>query len=207
MEQADLTRALDQIAEIHGQMAKGESYRGYRPAPVALSGLFGAVAAALQARFVPAGDTAAFLRFWVTVGSACAAVAASGVIAHFIVNSDSFARRRTLHVVGQLAPSLLAGAIVTRGIACSAPDQVHLLPGIWALIFGLGVFASRPYLPRIAGWVALWYFAAGAWQLMHPQPLGGGPAWPIAITFGLGQLAAAVMLYFDIQRSAYNVQD
>lgn len=206
MQQTDLTRALDQIAEIHGQMAKSEIYRGYRPAPVAVSGLLGVVAAACQAQFVAAGDNAAFLRFWSVVGCSCAAVAASGVVAHFIINSDSFARRRTLHVVGQLAPSLLAGAIITRGIAYAAPGEVQLLPGIWALVFGLGVFASRPYLPRMAGWVALWYFAAGAWQLMHPQPIGGGSAWPIAITFGIGQLAAAAMLYLDIQRSFQDEQ-
>ena len=33
----DASRALDQIAEIHRQIAKGEVYRGYRSLPVALS--------------------------------------------------------------------------------------------------------------------------------------------------------------------------
>ena len=44
----DVTRALDQIAEIHQQIAKGEVYRGYRSLPVALSGLIGLIAAWLQ---------------------------------------------------------------------------------------------------------------------------------------------------------------
>jgi len=35
----DVTRALDQIAEIHGQIAKGELYRGYRSLPIAASGV------------------------------------------------------------------------------------------------------------------------------------------------------------------------
>ncbi len=30
----DVTRALDQIAEIHQQIAKGEMYRGYRSLPL-----------------------------------------------------------------------------------------------------------------------------------------------------------------------------
>jgi len=34
----DVSRALDQIAEIHQQMAKGELYRGYRSLPLAASG-------------------------------------------------------------------------------------------------------------------------------------------------------------------------
>ena len=44
----DVSRALDQIAEIHEQMAKGEIYRGYRSLPVAASGLIGFAAGWLQ---------------------------------------------------------------------------------------------------------------------------------------------------------------
>ena len=40
---SDLSRAVEQIAEIHGHLAKGEVYRGWRSAPVA--------AAAYQAAF------------------------------------------------------------------------------------------------------------------------------------------------------------
>ena len=200
----ELTRALDQISEIHGQMAKGEIYRGYRPAPVALSGLLGIAAAATQSCFVPAFSSSVFLRYWIIVGGLSALVASSGVLAHFILHSDRFARWRTLHVVGQLAPCIVAAVTVTAGFARSAPSMLHLLPGIWSVIFALGVFSSRPYLPRAAGWIGLWYLAAGAWQLLHPLPLGPPAAWAIGVTFGLGQLAAAAMLYFDIQRNDSN---
>jgi hypothetical protein len=52
----DVSRALSQIAEIHQQIAKGELYRGYRPLPVAASGLIGIVAASLQPRDLPVRD-------------------------------------------------------------------------------------------------------------------------------------------------------
>jgi hypothetical protein len=75
-----------------------------------------------------------------------------------------------------------------------------------SVLFALGVFSSRPYLPRIAGWIGLWYLAAGAWQLLHPAAVGGEAAWGLGITFGLGQLSSAVMLYFDFQRSHSNAE-
>ena len=51
--EVDVSRALDQIAEIHQQIAKGEVYRGYRSLPLAASGPDGArrrLAAAGRAR-------------------------------------------------------------------------------------------------------------------------------------------------------------
>ena len=70
----DVPRALDQIAAIHEQIAKGEVYRGYRSLPVAASGLIGFAAAWLQpAAFGPA-DPAGFVLYWVAVASAAAVV-------------------------------------------------------------------------------------------------------------------------------------
>ena len=56
-----MTRALDQIAEIHEQMAKGEVYRGYRSLPVAASGVIGLGAAWLQPAGLGAADPIGFV--------------------------------------------------------------------------------------------------------------------------------------------------
>jgi len=48
--------ALDQIAEIHRQMAKGEVYRGYRSVPLAMSAAMGLTAAWLQPPALGAAD-------------------------------------------------------------------------------------------------------------------------------------------------------
>ena len=69
--------------------------------------------------------------------------------------------RRTRQVVGQFLPSLIAGAIISASFVRLMPALVPLLPGLWAICFGIGIFASRPYLPRASGWVALFYYAAG----------------------------------------------
>jgi hypothetical protein len=77
---------------------------------------------------------------------------------------------------------------------------VPLLPGLWAICFGIGTFASRPYLPRASGWVALFYYAAGMallWIARGPEPLR---AWWVGATFGTGQLLAAIVLYWNLER-------
>ena len=75
-----------------------------------------------------------------------------------------------------------------------------LLPGLWALLFGLGIFASRPYLVRASGWVALYFYAAGAallWFARGPETIN---AWAVGGTFGVGQLLTACVLYWNLER-------
>ena len=48
----DLREALEQISEIRQQVAQTETFRGYRAAPVAFSGLVAWVAAALCQNFL-----------------------------------------------------------------------------------------------------------------------------------------------------------
>ena len=78
---------------------------------------------------------------------------------------------------------------------------VPLLPGLWAIGFGVGTFASRPYLPRASGWVALFYYAAGfllLWIAQGPESVSG---WWVGGTFGAGQLLAAVVLWWNLERT------
>ena len=43
-------------------------------------------------------------------------------------------------------------------------------PGLWALVFGLAVFASRPFLPRAVGWVGHAILVAASYILARDQP-------------------------------------
>jgi hypothetical protein len=191
----DLSRALGQIADIHQQLAKGELYRGYRSAPLAASGLIGYAAAWMQPASLGAGDPIGFVLYWSATAACAAFVGASEIIYNYVVHDESPARRRTERVVGQFLPGVLAGAIVTAGVVHLGASFVPLLPGLWAISFGAGAFASRPYLPRASGWIALFYYGAGAallWAARGTEPLHG---WWVGGVFGTGQLlAAAAML-------------
>lgn len=198
----DLTNALDRIEEIHAQIAKGEVFRGYRPIPVAGAGAIGLLAGWLQSRVLPAGDDGTgFLWYWMSVAALNVLLIGGVIGAGHLREPDPFARRHTRQVVGQFVPCLAAGAAVSLTLPALDPGLVRLLPGIWALLLGLGIFASRPYLARATGWVALFFVLAGTALLAFPTPdlarLGGRNG----AVFGLGLLAAAVVLHLDIPRS------
>jgi len=75
-----------------------------------------------------------------------------------------------------------------------------MLPGLWAVCFSLGIFASRTLLPRGIAPVAGYYLIAGCMNLV----LARGPAafspWAMGLTFGVGQLLAAAVLYWNLER-------
>jgi len=196
----EYTRALDQISEIHGHLAKGEIYRGYQPAPVAVTGLCGLAGILLQPRLVAPGDGPGYVIFWVSLAVISGVICGSAITWNFLLRDDAFGRRKTLKVVGQLLPCLAAGCAVTGILALALPEQIALLPGLWAVLFSLGIFASRPYLPRAIGWVALFYLAAGAAMLLLARGEVSLHSWGTGLTFGTGQLAAATVLWTNKER-------
>lgn len=196
----DVPQALDRIEEIHAQMAKGEVFRGYRPVPVAIAGAVGLLAGWLQPRFVPEGDAARFLAFWLTVALLNIALNGAVIAAGYARSGSRFARRHTRQVVGQFVPCLLAGAAVSLGLPAADAGFARLLPGLWALLFGLGVFASRPYLARATGWVALFFVVAGTALLAFPGRDLARLGLVHGAVFGIGLLAAALVLHLDVPR-------
>lgn len=50
--------------------------------------------------------------------------------------------------VEQFLPSAAAGALLTLVLARSVPSPDWMLPGLWQIIFSLGVFSSCRFLPR-----------------------------------------------------------
>src|SRR3954452_5664612 len=196
----DVGRALDQIAQIHEQIAKGEVYRGYRSLPVAASGVIGLVAAWLQPRALGAADPIGFVIYWSVIAVCAGFVGTSEILHNYVVRDEAAGRRRTRKVVGQFLPSVAGGAAIAICFTHSSAALVPLLPGLWAICFGIGTFASRPYLPRASGYVALFYYAAGfalLWNARGPDVLNG---WWIGGTFGAGQLLAAAVLWWNLER-------
>jgi len=195
----ELQDALERLSVIHDQVAKSEMYRGYRSWSIGASGIACIAAAALQPVWV--NSPVKFVGYWCAVAVVCAAVAAIEIVLNYVSQDDAHHRRTTQRVVGQLVPCLVAGAAVTLALLRVAPETVAFFPGLWAVMFGVGIFASRPYLPRATGYVALCYLMAGSWLLMRSR-LGGLPSpWTVGLTFGLGQLASAVVLYWNLERA------
>jgi len=195
----NVAEALERISEIHGHLAKGEIYRGYRPVPAALTGLVGIAGAVVQPFLVPAADLAGFVRFWAAL-AALNLVLHAGAAAWRLTRATPSERIRAIRVEGQFLPSVAAGALLTAVVLTRGAPSLGFLPGAWALLFSLGLFSCRPYLPRRIGWIALFYLFAGGGLLLLEGAGTPTLGWALGGTFGAGQIGAAVVLHRDEAR-------
>lgn len=184
--------ALARLADIHAQVARGAHFRGYRAAPVAAMGIVALIAAAAEGTLARLALGAAsttpqqHAAYWLGVAAICASFAVADLVRRY----GLLPRHATALALGQLTPALGVGIV----LAVTLWPRAELLPGLWTMVFGLGVLASAPYLPRAVLGVALYYVAAGAaLTLATREGLGASP-WTMGITFGVGQLASAAAL-------------
>jgi hypothetical protein len=195
-----LTDALACLADIHAHLAKGEVYQGLQAKPVVLSGCAGCLAAAGQHYLILPGDAVTFVWYWLAVAFMSGLVGCSGALAAYWWEDDPLSRRRARIVAGQFLPFIAAGILTPIAFLPYLRECVGLLPGLWAIFYGLGLFAARPYLPRATGWVGLYYLVAGV-LLLNLLPLNRLPSgWSIGLPFFLGQLGLAAVLYRNQRR-------
>lgn len=198
----ELRDALTQIAEIRRQMAKGDVFRGYRSAPVAVSGLL-ALSAAIAQPYVaadPAGNIAAYLGLWISMAVLTVAGVAVEMGVRMYWTDDWTYLEPTRLALEQFLPSVIAGALVTVVLVRHAPANVALLPGLWQIIFSLGIFASARLLPRPIFAVAGFYLFTGIIALLWAQDGYSLSPWCMGVPFAVGQLSAAAILYWTLER-------
>jgi len=70
-----------------------------------------------------------------------------------------------------------------------------MLPGLWQIVFSLGLFASCRSLPRAMFAAAAWYLAAGLGSLAFASGSQALSPYAMAVPFGFGQILIAVVLY------------
>src|SRR5215469_2584367 len=192
----DLYKALGDISSIRKQMANATEFRGYGPATLATTGIFAILAGSLQRILVPdpANHISAYLTIWISTAVLCAAL--TGV--------QMYTRTRRLHsalsnemlrmAVEQFLPSVGAGLLLTIVLMRYVPSASWMLPGLWQIIFSLGIFSSCRFLPKPMIAAGAWYLLAG----LSCIAIGGSRALSplgMAIPFGTGQfLVAAILL-------------
>jgi hypothetical protein len=198
-----LDEALRQISDIRHQMARSEVFRGYRSVTVGVSGVLGLLAAVLQPSWVPApaSELGRYLGLWLGVAAASAIVAGAEMSWRARGAGAGLARERTLLAVEQFLPCVVVGALLTLSIYRGAPQVAWMLPGLWSLVFGLGVFASYRLLPPQVFWVGSYYVLCGCGCLLWGQGNNAFSPWQTGISFGGGQLLGAMILYWTLERT------
>jgi hypothetical protein len=165
---------------------------------VAASGVLALIVAAAQVRWTSgsAHDAGSFVAIWATVAAVSAVFSAWETIRRARRVHVGFAREMINSAVEQFLPALAVGMLLTVVLMRCAPQVLWMLPGLWAISFSLGVFASCRFLPRPMFAVGLWYLAAGLVCLI----VASGPRelspWAMGISFGVGQLLVALTLEY-----------
>jgi hypothetical protein len=198
----DLNRALGEISSIRRQVARNTEFRGYGPATLATTGLIAMLAAGIQARWVPdpAHHVSTYLGIW--IWTAVLSAALTGV--------QMYTRSRRMHsglsdemihmAVEQFLPAVAAGVLMTVVLLRFVPGALWMLPGIWQVIFSLGVFSSCRFLPRPMLGAGAWYLVTGLGCIALADSRALSP-WTMGIAFGAGQLLVAGILLFATQES------
>jgi len=196
----DVSRAVEQIEAIHAQLARASVYRGWRSVPVAASGAIGLAAAAWQSAAWRPVEPVSFAAYWLVIAVVALVVGCSEIAWRYVARADSGERRQSRRVIAQFLPALVAGALVTGALVRLSPALVTILPGLWALFFGVAIFAASPHVPPAARWVALYYWTAGLALLWTAAGVDTLSPWAVGGTFGVGQFIGAAALYWNLER-------
>jgi hypothetical protein len=136
-----------------------------------------------------------YLALWIT----------TAFLSATLIGAEMFARTRRIHTgmademirmaVEQFLPSAGAGALITFVLLHYVPAGTWMLPGIWQVIFGLGVFSSCRFLPRPVAVVGAWYLLTGLFCIALADTRALSP-WAMGIPYGAGQLLVSGILFF-----------
>jgi len=195
----ELDEALAEITAIRSQIARTAEFHGYGPLTVATTGLMALIAGEVQAHKLPdpLNQIAAYVAIWM----------ATALLSLLLIGVEMVTRSRSMHsglaeemistAVEQFMPAGVAGVLLTLVLVRFAPDEVWMLPGLWQVLFSLGVFASARFLPRATYAVGAWYLLTGLMSLAFPHDQHLLSPWLMALPFGCGQLLAAAVLLWS----------
>jgi hypothetical protein len=197
----ELRQALDDISAIRTQVARETLFRGYGPLSVASSGILALGVAAAQSRWLTSANDnlKVFLLIWISTAA----------VAVFLSTLETIFRVRRVHsgiamemiqaAIEQFLPCIVVGVLLTVVMMRIAPEASWMLPGLWEVVFSLGVFASCRFLPRQMFGVGAWYLAAGLVCLLLAGSHRALSPWEMGIPFGVGQLLVAAVLRYGYQ--------
>jgi hypothetical protein len=191
----DLQKALADIGNIRATLAAGTMFRGFGPTIIAVTGIMALATATVQSLLLPpVHDPMTFVAVWTGLAIICAVLIGGEMVARTKRHHGGLADAMLLNTIEHFLPIGAAGIVVCVVLLKWAPDSVWLLPGLWQLLIGVGLFVALRFLPRPLAVAAGWYFLVGAVVLgLSAQSRTLSP-WAMGVPFGVGQLLAAALL-------------
>ncbi|HEY3730475.1 MAG TPA: hypothetical protein VGL28_04365 [Steroidobacteraceae bacterium] len=199
----DLDRALTDINAIREQLARGTEFRGYGPAALAATGMLALIVAGVQGLWLkdPAAHVHLYVALWVMTAAASLLVIGTETIQRSKRAHGDLAVPMLQAALEQFLPAIVAGGLLTAALLQATPQSLWMLPGLWQVVFSLGVFASCRFLPRAMFLAGVWYLVCGlACLALVPVEQRFSP-WVMGVPYGVGQLLVARILYRDLRKS------
>ena len=206
-----LDEALSDMQAIRSQLNRVQVATCYRSATAAASGSLALGAAAIEylspqigylqllslravGSSVVSEKAVQFLSYWSFVAFLCVFVIAVEMGWRYWKVSAPHQRRHTRQSLAEFLPSIAVGLVLGLLVVFQQPEHAALLPGLWSILFGLGILATLKRLPTGSIWIVVHYLVAGFFCLKFGAGQQALAPWTMAVTFGLGQLLAAVIL-------------
>jgi hypothetical protein len=199
----DLNKALGDISSIRRQVARTTEFRGYGPATLAATGGIAILAAAAQALWLadPVDHIPAYLAIWISTALVSSALICVQTVTRAHRIHSGMADEMIRMAVEQFMPAAGVGALMTIVLVRFAPSVLWMLPGLWQVIFSLGVFSSCRFLPRPMVAAGAWYLLTGLICITLADTRALSP-WVMGIPFSAGQLLVAGILFFTAQEGS-----
>jgi hypothetical protein len=197
----DLNRALVEIRSIRRQVAQTTEFRGYGPATLFATAVFAVVAGVVQARWLPdpAARPAQYVALWLGTAVFCAALIASQMLARANRIHSSMADEMVRTAVAQFLPAAIAGAVLPFIFLHVTQSIFWILPGLWQIVFSLGVFACCRCLPRAMLLAGGWFLLTGLGCVALGDSRALAPV-TMPVAFGVGMTLVAAIHYFSAKR-------
>lgn len=198
----DLDKALADIVAIRTQIARETAFRGLGSATLAATSIMAIGTACLQAFWLNDPTARPFLYFggWIVAAA----------LAFTLIGIETVRRSRRLHsglademvtsAIESFLPAAGAGLCLALVFGRFAPDDVWMLPGLWQVLTGLGLFAAARILPKAVQLAGAWYLLAG----LSVFALASGDhrlsPWQMGLPFAVGQGMLALIMHRAMMR-------
>ena len=199
----DLNKALGDIGSIRRQLARSTEFRGYGPSTLAATGLLAALAAGVQAHWLPdpANHILSYLGIWTSTAVLSAALIGVQMVTRTHRVHSGMADEMIQMAIEQFLPSAGAGALITFVLVRFVPSALWMLPGLWQVIFSLGVFSSCRFLPRPMAAAGAFYLLSGLICISLADNRALSP-WTMGTPYATGQLLVAGILFFTAKEGS-----
>jgi hypothetical protein len=202
---ADLNQALVDIRSIRRQVAQATEFRGYGPATLFATAIMALLTGVTQARWLrqPAAHPAQYVALWLTAGFFCAALIATQMLARAGKVHSGMADEMVRMAVAQFLPAAVAGAILPFVLLRVSVNVFWMLPGLWQIIFSLGVFASCRCLPRPMVLVGAWFLLTGLACIALGDARSLAPA-AMSVAYAIGMAFTGAVHYLSYRRASFD---